>query len=312
MFKFLRRNKQQPEEPSNRPESEVTTDDQAVDHLEEVLRPLFETIKPTAPGEYVVPVTEVERLWSRFQQLGPNSEGTLPNEAFQHLSFTSDPFVKQIWRTFPRDENGNVSFHAFVGVLMWWKTAPLEEKLEGIFKLLNRSQPLDVPALRQIIMKLDSSVDEETAKSKAELLVKTLDDKEQGYIDVDQWVKWVLQLPEDEITKLTKFDIIPAEMDSQPPSSRRARPENESEISDELLVDMAGRIGERDWTPLARELGFTKQEIRDVKKKYPHRLREQVYQVLLLWRQKTGQEATVAALELSLSNSGIETRSGLS
>ena len=53
MFKFLRRNKQQPEEPSNRPESEVTTDDQAVDHLEEVLRPLFETIKPTAPGEYV-------------------------------------------------------------------------------------------------------------------------------------------------------------------------------------------------------------------------------------------------------------------
>jgi len=129
---------------------------------------------------FIVPVTEVERLWSRFQQLGPNSEGTLPNEAFKHLSFTSDPFVKQIWRTFPRDENGNVSFHSFVGVLMWWKTAPLEEKLEGIFKLLNRSQPLDVPALRQIIMKLDSSVDEETAESKAELLVKTLDDKEQG------------------------------------------------------------------------------------------------------------------------------------
>ena len=46
---------------------------------------------------FIVPVTEVERLWSRFQQLGPNSEGTLPNEAFQHLFFfTSDPFVKQV------------------------------------------------------------------------------------------------------------------------------------------------------------------------------------------------------------------------
>ena len=45
---------------------------------------------------FIVPVTEVEQLWSRFQQLGPNSEGTLPNEAFQHLSFTSDPFVKQV------------------------------------------------------------------------------------------------------------------------------------------------------------------------------------------------------------------------
>ena len=71
----------------------------------------------------------------------------------------------------------------------------------------------------------------------------------------------------------------------------------------------AGKIGENNWTPLAHELGFTKQEIRDVKKKYPHRSREQVYQVLLLWRQKMGQEATVAALELSLSNSGIETQS---
>ena len=45
---------------------------------------------------FTVPVTEVERLWSRFQQLGPNSEGTLPNEAFRHPSFTSDPLVRQV------------------------------------------------------------------------------------------------------------------------------------------------------------------------------------------------------------------------
>ena len=41
-----------------------------------------------------------------------------------------------------------------------------------------------------------------------------------GYIDVDQWVNWVLQLPEDEITKLTKFTILPAEMGTQTPHSR--------------------------------------------------------------------------------------------
>ena len=72
-------------------------------------------------------------------------------------------------------------------------------------------------------------------------------------------------------------------------------------------MDIANKIGEKDWVPLARELGFTKQEIRDVKKKYPHRSREQVYQVLLLWREKMGQEATVASLELSLSKSGVDT-----
>ena len=88
----------------------------------------------------------------------------------------------------------------------------------------------------------------------------------------------------------------------------RARSENQSVISKEFLVDIASKIGEKDWIPLARELGFTKQEIQDVKKKYPHRSREQVYQALLLWRQKMGQEATVASLELSLSASGVDTQ----
>ena len=46
-------------------------------------------------------------------------------------------------------------------------------------------------------------------------------------------------------------------------------------------MDAAGKIGEKDWTPLARALGFNKQEIQDVKKKYPHRSREQVYQVFV-------------------------------
>lgn len=311
MFKFLRRNKQQPQPEANHEERPTTPEQPVVDnvdHLEEVLKPLFETVKPTVPEDYFVPISEVERLWSRFQQLGPNDEGTVESEVFQHPSFTTDPFLRQVWRTFPTDENGNVNFQSFVGVLMWWKTAPLEQKLEGIFKLLNKAQPLDVPALQKVIMKLDSGVHEETAKSKAELLVKTLDDKEQGYIDVDQWLRWVLQLPEDEIAKLTRFEIIPVEMESHAPPSR-SRSGGESEIPDELLITTAAKIGEKDWVPLARELGFTKQEIRDVKKKYPHRSREQVYQMLVSWRHKMGHEATVAALELSTSNARIETLS---
>lgn len=308
MLKFLRKGNKQPvssAENATDDDEDPTDDLPTVNYLEEVLKPLFEQIQPTAPEEYVVPVAEVERLWTRFQQLGLNDAQTLPSETFQRHPYTADPFVRQIWKTFPRDENGNVTFPSFIGVLMWWKTAPLDQKLAGIFKLLNKSQPLDVAVLQQIVMKLDSSLDEETAKSKAELLVKTIDDKDQGYIDVDQWVKWVSQLPEDEITKLTKFTILPAEMDRQTPNSR-ARSENQSAISSEFLVDIASRIGEKDWIPLARELGFTKQEIRDVKKKYPHRSREQVYQVLLLWREKMGQEATVASLELLLSRSGVD------
>ena len=51
MFKFLRRNKQQPQQAA-RAEDE-TTDDESVDRLEEMLKPLFETIKPGSVKEYV-------------------------------------------------------------------------------------------------------------------------------------------------------------------------------------------------------------------------------------------------------------------
>jgi len=38
----------------------------------------------------------VERLWSRFQQLGRNDEQTLPSDTFQRLPYTTDPFVQQV------------------------------------------------------------------------------------------------------------------------------------------------------------------------------------------------------------------------
>lgn len=50
MFKFLRRNKQQPEQAPN--PQEGATEDHAVYHLEEVLNPLFEAINPASPEEY--------------------------------------------------------------------------------------------------------------------------------------------------------------------------------------------------------------------------------------------------------------------
>ena len=46
---------------------------------------------------FSVPVTEIERLWLRFQQLGVNDEGMLPLPAMlQHPSFKSDPFARVV------------------------------------------------------------------------------------------------------------------------------------------------------------------------------------------------------------------------
>jgi len=59
MFKFLRKRNQQPVEPLGQAENTTDEEDAAeelqptVNHLEEVLKPLFERIQPTAPEEYV-------------------------------------------------------------------------------------------------------------------------------------------------------------------------------------------------------------------------------------------------------------------
>lgn len=324
MFRFLRKNKQQqrqqdrdpsPADPFQRNSSESGPEEgfEKEDELEEELKLLFESMSPESSDDYVVPVTEIERLWLRFQQLGVNDEGTLPLAAMlQHPSFESDPFARVVWDTFPRDENGNIEFHSFAGVLRWWALVPLEEKLESIFKLLTRSEPLDVHGLKRIIMKLDNSVNDETAQSKAELLIQTMDDKDQGFIDADQWLKWISQLPENEVAKLTNFAILPSEIDSQPPNSSRSDVENGPVVSDEFLVEIAGKIGEREWTSLAHELGFTKQEIRDIKVNYPHSSQEQVYQVLMQWKQTAGDKARQGKLEHSLRKTGLEVQSGLS
>lgn len=88
--------------------------------------------------------------------------------------------------------------------------------------------------------------------------------------------------------------------------------ENGPVISNELLVEIAGKIGERDWAALAHELGFTKQEIQDVKVNYPHSSQEQVYEVLMRWKQKAGDEATQGKLEQSLRKTGLEAQYGSS
>ena len=67
-----------------------------------------------------------------FYTLTVHSDNPGLHAVFQQFTTVFCLFDK-VWRTFPTDENGNVNFQSFVGVLMWWKTAPLEQKLEGIF-----------------------------------------------------------------------------------------------------------------------------------------------------------------------------------
>lgn len=52
MLKFWKRNKQQPEQARDVGEESSTDQEQPLNPLEEVLKPLFERINPTTPEEY--------------------------------------------------------------------------------------------------------------------------------------------------------------------------------------------------------------------------------------------------------------------
>ncbi|KAI8489386.1 hypothetical protein Bbelb_328290 [Branchiostoma belcheri] len=59
------------------------------------------------------------------------------------------------------------------------------------------------------------------------------------------------------------------------------------------------KVGLNQWKPIARELGFSSQEIRDIQSVSPD---DQMYETLERWRQRAGPAASLAGLEQSLRN----------
>ena len=84
-----------------------------------------------------------------------------------------------------------------------------------------------------------------------------------------------------------------------------------SPIPNDTLIDIASRIGEKDWAPLAYQLGFTKNDVKNIQQRYPARSREQVYQMLLKWRQKRMHTATPAVLKSALINCHMDDAAGV-
>ncbi|XP_048590149.1 uncharacterized protein LOC116607750 isoform X2 [Nematostella vectensis] len=258
--------------------------------FEQVLDAVLETADLSNPESYST-VCEVECLWVRYQEL-TSVDGGQNTGVNDNPPPGDDPFLKQVWKTLPRDDDGRVTFQAFYGVIRWWQTADLDTKLRGIFKLLNGEQSLDASTLLQIVKTLDSDLDEETAKRQAELLMSHLDNIQQGFIDEDQWTQAVRRLLPSEIHQLTEVNIIPTSYGND----RRAPPEpqqqsassNRSPISEELLVTVSGLIGERDWKPLAVQLGICDDVIQAASLRYPNRSREQLYHVMRQWNAGPG------------------------
>lgn len=77
-----------------------------------------------------------------------------------------------------------------------------------------------------------------------------------------------------------------------------------SPISDEMLITISGKIGEKDWKVLAKRLGFDDREIKSIIRHFPNRSREQTFQMLRAWNEKEG--ATKQKLDFALRRSGMD------
>ncbi|XP_039260657.1 uncharacterized protein LOC120336927 [Styela clava] len=176
-------------------------------------------IKPSGPEWIVahvntcgVPVLKVQRCWHRFLQMGADRNGTLTPKAKIHSS--ANRFVKQIIQLLPRNERGVVTFQVFLNACVWFEAAQAETKIKVIFYLMNRGQPVDANLFNRVIGHLYPGVSQTQLRELAESTVKQIDRKNQDKFDEEDFLKWVMEKPDDEMNNLLAFDILPPTLTS--------------------------------------------------------------------------------------------------
>ncbi|XP_078576538.1 uncharacterized protein LOC144862123 [Branchiostoma floridae x Branchiostoma japonicum] len=248
-------------------------------------------------------IPEVERLWQRFQQLGCDSTGVLAQN--QALQLTQDVFIKQSLRQVPRDENGGITFQTYCNAAKWMSIAEVEDKLRGVFKLLNRGKPVDRNIMKRILSKLYEEESEETITRLADIFVTQIDAKQQGEVDEDQFIEWVKTMPFETVNALLEFSIIPPELQDTRTSasqatSRASVDELAVPVSEETLQQVASKVHNRDWVLFANKLGFTQNDLTGISKKVGKNVYQQVLEMLHTWQRRESDAATCRVLDTAL------------
>ncbi|KAG8593795.1 hypothetical protein GDO81_000950 [Engystomops pustulosus] len=138
------------------------------------------------------------------------------------------------------------------------------------------------------------------------LLLLEIDEKNEGTINEEQFVTWVLKMPQEQVKSTLHFPIIPLEVTSADIRELNSLPtniglEDKWRIRDDQLQQVASLIEKRkrDWRLLANKLGFLEKDCMFFEQNHAE-MRDKILDMLHVWRDAIGKQAQVKTLQRAL------------
>ncbi|OWF56527.1 uncharacterized protein LOC110446688 [Mizuhopecten yessoensis] len=259
-------------------------------------------------------IAETERLWLRFQQLGCNRDGIITEELAGQTSVSSDAFSRNILKKFTLSQTKNITFENFLRGLKWCEIADLNDKLRGIFRLLNNGNPVPKTTFVKILERVYTNPnDKKDVQRVSDIVYKHMDKKNKAMMTEDQFVTGIRNVvPDDTLEDLLLFEVLPTYMKerlhSQLPEFKSEGPTPDPggrQIpSEAALRQVAEKIHRRDWLRTANKLGLTNEVVSEIKANASDS-KQQAYTMLRRWKEQEGAHAYTSVLERALKDSGM-------
>ncbi|KAM4706489.1 uncharacterized protein O3C94_005249 [Discoglossus pictus] len=250
-------------------------------------------------------IPEVQRCWSRFLMLSPDSNGNIQRSRL----ISKDLFSKKLLEQIPVVNDEDITFQSYCSAVSWLSRAPLEYKLRGLFQTLT-SSVLTEETLQILLRNLYPTENTKFITELSQLLLSEIDEKHKGAIDEDHFVTWVQTMPKAQVESVLHFPIIPPDSESsskmsQPSVIKAAALDDKWRLRDDQIQNVAMVMAKRkrDWRHLANNLGFLEKDCVFFEKAHPN-VKDQILDMLQIWRHSLGSNAQSQTLQDALKRSG--------
>ncbi|XP_067946605.1 uncharacterized protein [Watersipora subatra] len=258
-------------------------------------------------------IVEVERLWTRFKQLGCDENGVLDRKSILQMPrFKDNVLLRNMLLAMADGEQ--VYFHTFLNAMRWVNTASVDERTKAIFALFNNGSALTEDLFGKILKRIYPDKNEAALT----LYVKTVFDsgsKAAGRpedLTYENFLRLVHQLPSEQLSSILEFDVIPPHINLESKDKfspqLRARQDTSAakDLSEEAMVsldsysDLAAALASSpDWEAAMTALGFSDSQIDRIHMKYSDSAAK-IRALLKSWRNLQEEDATVGAMKASL------------
>ncbi|XP_022103245.1 uncharacterized protein LOC110985993 [Acanthaster planci] len=245
---------------------------------------------------------EAAHLWERFKELGCNEDGELSGETLR-TACSANTMAAKILEMMPRSKDNVLTFQTFCNMSRWLADANIEKKIRAVFQCLNKGHALDLAIVTDILSEIYCDESKEVIDRSAKVFIHQVGDIASHSISEQQFVNWAMELPQDTLQTIMDFKCSPNNDTVEQASSSNPVTGSKRTPTTKDMLKVSRMASRKDWMLLANKLGFTQDDINLIKEEAPGDAKEQVQQLLLLWTQRNGEQATVSVLREALQGS---------